>query len=76
MGILDKGPELIKAAVVARYPKYLYPLSLRRVQQMCKDEVFKTATKLGSGKKAHWWISSSEVLAWKVRRHASQLQER
>jgi hypothetical protein len=68
---------MIKTTIVARYPKYLFPLSLRRIQQMCRDgKTFKTATKLGSGAKAHWWVSSHEVLAWKVRRNASQLQER
>jgi tRNA A37 N6-isopentenylltransferase MiaA len=65
--------DLIRIAIVARHRKYLYPLTLRRVEQMCKQGVFKTARKLGHGTRAHWWVCPVEVINYKVSRFAIQL---
>ncbi len=71
--IPPREPELVRVAIVARHRKYLYPLSLRQVERMCRDGVFKSATKLGSGDKAHWFVSSAEIMAYKMSRHSTQI---
>lgn len=70
MGTTEDAPELVSASIVARKKKYLHPLSQRRIQEMCQQGIFKTATKLGSGRNSHWFISSHEVLQWKLSRSA------
>jgi hypothetical protein len=75
MGPQTFSTELVRVAIVARHRKYLYPLSLESVERMCRQGNFKTAVKLGAGRRAHWWVSPIEVLSWKVSRHATQLQE-
>ena len=74
MGIPAKTPQLISASVVARYPKYLYPLSLESVERMCRTGVFPSAQKLGSGPKAHWWILETDIYRHKIAGHSSQLE--
>ena len=73
MGTTENAPELVTASLVARKKKYLYPLSIQSVERMCRDRVFKTATKLGPGKKAHWFVSSAEVIQYKLNRNAAEL---
>jgi len=75
MGIPEPRPHLVRASVVARMERYLAPLSLDTVERMCKQKVFRTAVKLGMGPRAHWWISSAEILAWKTKRNASMLDQ-
>ena len=66
---------MIKAALLSRYPKYLHPLSAATVERMCRDGVFKTATKLGQGKKAHWFVAESEVFEHKFKRNTTMLNQ-
>lgn len=69
MGNGTLSPGLIRASVVARMPKYLYPASLWSVDKMCRDGVFKTAVKLTAGRKSHWYIHSTEVINFKLNRN-------
>jgi hypothetical protein len=66
---------MIRMSVVSSYPKYLYPLSNRRVQEMCRRGVFKTATKLGIGKNSPWYVSAAEVLTYKANRKAELMNQ-
>ena len=65
----------VSTSIACRYRKYLFPLSISSIQKMCQRGVFKTAHKKGYGKKAHWWISSSEIIQHKLNQHAT-LQDR
>lgn len=67
------GAELISASIIARSRKYLHPLSLESVERMCREKTFKTATKLGPGKRAHWYVLSSEVIKYKINRSIQSL---
>ena len=69
MGMPQNPPELVRISIVARHRKYLYPLSLESVERMCRKGIFKTATKLGTGRNAHWFVHSTEVLSWKLNRN-------
>lgn len=53
---------------VAASPKYL-GLSVRRVAEMCVANVFPSAHKPGHGRKSHWRILRSEVIAHKFNNH-------
>lgn len=74
MGANEITPELVPIAIVARHKRYLYPYSLESCERMCRNKDFKTAVKLGPGRKAHWFVSVAEVLDYKLKRHASQMQ--
>jgi len=74
LGMLDQGPRMVPLSIVARHQRYLQGLSLRRLQQMCRGGTFETATKYGSGVRAHWFVSTAEILSWKVKRNASQIK--
>ena len=63
---MGSAPELISTSIISRSRKYLYPLGEQSIRSMCRDGVFKTAQKLGKGKKAHWFVLSSEVIAHKM----------
>lgn len=76
MGTQQPESGLIPLSVVARYPKYLYPLHRNTIARMFRNKVFKTATKLGSARNSHWYVSPIEVLDYKMSRHNSQLQDR
>jgi hypothetical protein len=75
IGDIGKEPDLMKAAIIARSRKYLYPLSLESVERMCRNGTFKTAVKLGSGRRAHWWVNPWEVLAHKANSNTLQLRD-
>ena len=63
--------RMIKASAAARDGSLLAGLSIRRVQQMCAAGVFKTATKLGSGRNSHWFISASEIIRFRINNNAA-----
>lgn len=75
LGSAQKVPGLISVSIVSRYRQYLYPFSQRSVERMCQDGVFKTAVKLGPGKRSRWWVEAWEVLDYKARRHATQIEQ-
>ena len=65
--------NIISASIAARYPQYLYPLSLAQVERMCREKVFKSAYKPGMGQRARWFLSANEILLWKTKRSAEML---
>lgn len=73
MGNTEDMTGLVTASLVARKKKYLYPLSLDTVRRMCREKTFKTAIKLGPGKRAHWFISPVEIMQYKLNRNAIEL---
>ena len=52
--------------------KYL-TVTVSRIEQMCRENVFPSAHKPGSGKKAHWRILREDVLAHKFNNHKRHL---
>jgi hypothetical protein len=64
---------LIRLSVVASHPKYLHPISTHQIRVMCRSGVFKTAVKLGMGRTSAWWVSSGEVLAYRLKRTATAM---
>lgn len=75
MGIPQRLPKLMPIAILARSEKYLAPMSLWIADKLCRDGTFKTAVKLSSGKKSHWLVSPTEVMEWRLKRHATQMIE-
>ena len=73
MGNTEESLGLITASLASRKKKYLHPLSMDTVRRMCRERVFKTAVKLGSGKRAHWFISPVEIMQYKINRNAAEL---
>jgi hypothetical protein len=51
--------------------KYL-GVSVRRVEQMCRDGVFQSAFKPGLGLQAHWRILRSDVIRHQFNGHATK----
>ena len=62
---------MIRASIVARYKAYLFPISEDTVRRMCARGEFKTAVKLGPAKNSAWYVSPVEVLSYKMKRHAT-----
>jgi hypothetical protein len=60
----------VDVSVAARLPKFLYPLSRRRITQLCQQGFFKSAHKKGAGRNSKWFISASEIVRHKLNHHA------
>jgi hypothetical protein len=73
VGIPQKLPKLMPIAILARSDKYLAPMSLWMADKLCRDGNFRTAVKYGAGKRSHWLVSPTEVLEWRLKRHATQM---
>ena len=63
--------EYIELSVVSR-KKYL-PLCVRQLSNMCKNGIFKSAFKPGTGgKTSKWMVLRSEVIQHRLNSHASK----
>jgi hypothetical protein len=76
MGTVPIVNRPISASQAARYPQYLYPLSLETVERMCRQGMFKTAFKPGGRKRSQWYIMAVEILEHRAKNHWSQIQGR